>query len=269
MRRELRGVDADGDGALIRVAAIGDVHVGTDAVGVLRNSFARLADDADVLLLAGDLTQHGSEAEAAVLAEELRGVPVPVVAVLGNHDYHTGGEATIRRRLEAVDVAVLEGDSVVLEVAGQRLGVAGCKGFGGGFAGACASEFGEVEMKEFVRHTKRIAAALQERLAALDVDVRVALTHYAPIKETLMGERLEIYPFLGSFLLGEAIDHGGCDLALHGHAHRGTEHGITPGGIAVRNVARPVLRLDYKVYNVSRHVREPALPAAAERRAAR
>ena len=129
--------------------------------------------------------------------------------------------------------------------------MAGTKGFGGGFVGANATDFGEPEMKAFVRTTKDMAGRLEEALRALQddgADYRVALMHYSPIKETLVGEPPQIYPFLGSYLLAEAVDRAGCDLVLHGHAHRGSEVGITPGGVHVRNVAQPVIRRAYGLY---------------------
>jgi Icc-related predicted phosphoesterase len=135
-----------------------------------------------------------------------------------------------------------------VSVNGETLGIAGTKGFGGGFAGACASDFGEPEMKAFVRHTRALGDALHRALDGLDTDLRIALTHFAPVKDTLGAERLEIYPFLGSYILGEAIDAAGVDLAIHGHAHNGVEKGITPSGIPVRNVALPVIKSAYAVY---------------------
>jgi Icc-related predicted phosphoesterase len=232
----------------MRIAAVGDIHFGTDSAGRLRQHLEELADRADLLLIAGDVTTCGGLEEAKVLAAELRGAEVPVVAVLGNHDYHSGNEAAVRAALEGAGVQVLEGEATVVSVNGSRVGVAGVKGFGGGFAGACGTEFGEPEMKAFIRHTRSVAERLEGVLAGLDADVRIALLHYAPVKSTLLGERLEIYPFLGSYLLAEAVDRGGADLVLHGHAHRGQEKGITPGGIHVRNVAQPVIRRAYNVY---------------------
>jgi len=233
---------------VIRVAAVGDVHVGTDSVGRVRPLLAHLGERADLFLLAGDLTRHGDPEEAEVLVGELEDVGVPVLAVLGNHDYHCDREEQIRDVLEERGIRVLEGEGTVLDVAGTRVGVAGCKGFGGGFAGASASDFGEPEMKAFVRHTRLTAERLEEALRALDADVRVALLHYSPVPETLEGERLEIYPFLGSYLLGEAVDSAGADLVVHGHAHAGCEKGRTPGGIPVRNVALPVINSAYHLY---------------------
>ena len=140
----------------------------------------------------------------------------------------------------------------MVDCGGGRLGVAGVKGFGGGFAGRCASEFGEPEMKAFVRHHRaRWPNSSAPRCAGLDCDVRVALTHYAPVPDTLAGEPPEIYPFLGSYLLGQAIDSAPTALAVHGHAHAGTERGTTPGGVRVRNVAHPVIRQAYSVYHLA------------------
>jgi len=236
---------------VIRVAAVADVHFATDSAGRLRPHLEGLAERADLLVLAGDLTTYGHPDEAATLADELRGVDVPVFAVLGNHDFHAGREGEVRAAVERAGVRVLEGDAEVIEVNGARVGVAGVKGFGGGFAGACGTEFGEPEMKAFIRHTRSVAERLEGVLADLEADVRVVVLHYAPVKATLLGERLEIYPFLGSYLLAEAVDRAGADIVFHGHAHRGTEKGITPGGIHVRNVALPVIRRAYNVYSLN------------------
>ena len=233
---------------MIRIAAFGDVHVGADSKGRLRAAFAHVDDHADVLLMAGDLTKCGSPDEARLLAEELAHVTVSKVAVLGNHDHHAGRTKDVMSALRAGGITVLEGSSTIVEANGTRLGIAGTKGFGGGFAGACGSDFGEPEMKAFVGHTKALAERLHDALASLDTDHRVALTHYAPVPDTLAGERLEIFPFLGSYLLAEAIDGAGADLAVHGHAHAGTEKGVTAGGVHVRNVAQPVIRQAYALY---------------------
>ncbi|QRP49551.1 metallophosphoesterase [Amycolatopsis sp. FDAARGOS 1241] len=239
----------------MRIAAVGDVHLGEDSRGLLRPALDRLAGHADVLLLAGDLTRHGSLAEAQVAAEEFAGLPVPVAAVLGNHDHHSDRQDVVAALLAEAGITVLEGDAATFDLPGGTLGVAGVKGFGGGFAGKCASHFGEREMKDFVEHTMDSAARLREALVSLRTDVVVALTHYSPIPGTLHGEPPEIHPFLGSYLLCEPIDEVGADLALHGHAHFGTEQGVTPGGVRVRNVAQPVLRSAYAIYSVAR---EPA-----------
>ncbi|HEV2891799.1 MAG TPA: metallophosphoesterase [Frankiaceae bacterium] len=234
---------------MIRIAAVGDVHVGKDSRGVLSASLGHLREAADVLLFAGDLTRCGSVEEMRVFVDEVRDVGVPVVAVLGNHDHHAGQVPEVVRVLRDGGVTVLEGSATTVEAGGCRLGIAGTKGFGGGFAGACGSDFGEAEMKAFVGHTKHVAERLCHALASLEgCDHRVALMHYAPVPDTLAGERLEIYPFLGSYLLAEAVDSAGADLVLHGHAHAGTEKGVTAGGIHVRNVAQPVIRQAYALY---------------------
>lgn len=227
-----------------------DTHFGVDAAGSLRPALEDLPERADLLLIGGDLTKRGRPEEAAVLAEELQDLGVPVVAALGNHDYHVDREDDVRDAMEAVGCRVLDGEATSVSIGEVSVGVAGIKGFGGGFAGASGSDFGEPEMKAFIRHTQAMADRLRVSLEDLDCDVRIALTHYSPVRETLQGEPLEIYPFLGSYLLAEAIDAGGADLAIHGHAHRGSERGRTPGGVPVRNVAQPVLGRAYAIYRM-------------------
>ncbi len=239
----------------LRIAAVGDLHLGTDARGRLRSALETVDKQADVLLLAGDLTRRGTMQEAQVVADEFSGLPVPVLAVLGNHDYHSDAQDDITALLERRGVRVLEGQGTMLDVGGYRLGIAGAKGFGGGFAGKCGSAFGEREMKAFIAHSELAAARLADALHTVeDADALVALTHYSPVPDTLRGEPLEIYPFLGAYQLAEAIDGArggvGADLALHGHAHFGCEHGCTPGGVRVRNVAQPVIHATYAVYEL-------------------
>ncbi|MPY92865.1 MAG: metallophosphoesterase [Acidimicrobiia bacterium] len=234
---------------MIRIAAVGDVHAGLDSRGRVAPGFADVDERADLLLLAGDLTRCGTPEETAVFADELAGLSIPKLAVLGNHDHHDGRPEAVAAVLVEREILVLEGNAAVVEVRGTRLGIAGVKGFGGGFAGASGSAFGEAEMKAFMHHTMDVCDRLEDALAGLDdVDLRVALLHYSPIPETLWGERLEIYPFLGSYLLAEAVDRAGAHLVFHGHAHAGTERGETPGGVPVRNVAQPVLGAAYGVY---------------------
>jgi Icc-related predicted phosphoesterase len=235
---------------MIRIAAVGDVHVDKDVMGRYRPALEQLPGVADALLIAGDLTRHGTVEEAKCMATEFGGLGIPVVTVLGNHDHQSDQQDAVSDVLRDAGLIVLEGDSTVLELHGRRLGIAGAKGFGGGFAGACASSFGEREMKNFVGTTEAIAERLGAALRGLDCDAVVALTHYAPVPETLVGEPLEIYPFLGSYLLGQAIDSAPTTLALHGHAHHGSERGRTPGGVPVRNVAHPVIKQAYNVYQL-------------------
>ncbi|MFE9453714.1 metallophosphoesterase [Streptomyces sp. NPDC006739] len=248
---------------MIRIAAVGDIHMGPESQGTLRPSFETLPECADALLLAGDLTRHGTPEEAKIVAREIQDLPVPVVAVLGNHDHHADRAEEVGEIIRGAGAHVLEGQAVVVASGAARIGVAGTKGFGGGFVGRCAGEFGEPIMKEFVRYSRRRADGLRAALQELDgrqCDVRIALTHFSPVPDTLAGEPPEIYPFLGSYLLAEAIDTGGADLAVHGHAHAGTEHGMTSGGVRVRNVAQPVIGRAFHVYHL--HAREPALESA-------
>ncbi|TDU74288.1 metallophosphoesterase [Streptomyces sp. KS 21] len=238
---------------MIRVAAVGDIHLGPGSEGLLRPAFDTLTGCADLLLLAGDLTRHGTPQEGRVVAGEVAGLPVPVIAVLGNHDYQSDQQDALTRELNEGGVRVLECDGVLVDIDGTKVGVAGTKGFGGGFAGRCASDFGEPEMKAFVRYTRRCADGLARSLRELreaGSDVRIALTHFSPVPDTLAGEPPEIFPFLGSYLLAEAMDEAGADLAVHGHAHLGTEHGLTAGGVRVRNVAMPVIDRAFAVYHL-------------------
>jgi Icc-related predicted phosphoesterase len=242
---------------VIRLAAVGDVHCGTETREEVRSQFASVGEHADALLLAGDLTRLGTLEEAEALADALaplRGMPI--AAVLGNHDFHSDHQEDVRRIIEGSGVDVLEGRSVVWELHGVRVGVAGLKGFGGGFEGTHATAFGEPEMKAFVAHTHELAAELDRCLGALEADLRILLLHYAPVRDTLSGEPREIFPFLGSYLFAELADAHRVDLVLHGHAHRGVERGRTPGGIPVRNVAQAVIQQGYAVYTLE--------PAGAE-----
>ncbi len=235
----------------VRVAAVGDVHLAEDLRGRYSPALAELRDVADLLLVAGDLTQHGRADEAAVFADDFGASPVPVVVVLGNHDYHSDQQREIRSLLEAAGIVVLEGEHTVVETAAGSVGVAGAKGFCLGFSGRAAANFGEPEMKAFSRHGIESAEQLRAAFDGLDTDVKVALTHFAPVEGTLVGEPSEIWSFLGNYLLGDAIDEARADLAVHGHAHAGTEKGLTEDGIPVRNVAQPVIRSAYRVYDVA------------------
>jgi Icc-related predicted phosphoesterase len=261
---------------MVRIAAVGDLHVTAGSAGRLRPLYRRVAEVADVLLLAGDLTNDGGTDSAADVCVLFRDLDLPVIAVLGNHDYDRGHQATVGEMLTEAGVTVLEGTSTVVDTARGRVGIAGAKGFGGGFAGYTVAAHGEPEMKTFAMHAEEAARALDGALSALDVDLQVALTHYAPTRQTLVGEPPELYPFLGSHLLGAMIDgedvHGGpaageppktghprgpaaadrhrVALALHGHAHYGTEVGATPAGTPVRNVAAPVIGVPFAVYQL-------------------
>lgn len=215
----------------------------------------KLPDQADVLLVAGDLTQHGTLEEGAAFAEEFSASRIPTVVVLGNHDHHSGLEDEIRALIERAGMTVLEGEGCVIDTPVGRLGVAGAKGFCLGFTGRCAANFGETQMKAFTQHGIDSAGLLRRGFEQIDdvdprPDVRVALTHFAPTTTTLRGEPAEIWPFLGNHLLGEVIDDLRADFAVHGHAHAGSERGRTERGIPVRNVAQPVIRSAYRIYEI-------------------
>lgn len=232
----------------VRVAAVGDLHVGDDGPAP---RFDDIDDRADLLLLAGDLTRRGRHSEAVRLASHLRRLKLPVVAVLGNHDHHSDQGGLVADTLAEAGVAVLDGTGAAFDLCGRRVGVAGAKGFGGGMAGRCATAFGEPAMKEFVRAGSIEADRLHRALDGLEADIRIVLLHYAPTEDTLRGEPAEIHPFLGDYRLAEAIDALGADLVVHGHAHLGREHGRTAGGVPVRNVARPVIRDSYRIYELA------------------
>lgn len=235
---------------MFRIAATADVHFAEDARGSLRPHLDEAAREADVFLIAGDLTRHGTAEEASVLADELQSPPIPVVVVLGNHDYHADENDEIHKLVEQAGCIVLEGQSTRIDTDSGSLGIAGAKGFGGGFRGRSGSEFGEPEMKAFMRHSRELAGRLEEELIALGDCTKVALIHYSPAEETLEGEPPQIHPFLGSYLLADAVDNGGASVAFHGHAHVGSECGQTPRGVPVRNVSQQVLGAPYKLYRL-------------------
>ena len=235
---------------MIRIAAAGDVHFDRNSHNRLGQHFEGLDERADFLLLAGDLTQTGHPEEVRVLADDLRRCPVPVIAVLGNHDYHVDQVEQVLWILNDAGVTILEGNSTILEINNQKVGIAGAKGFGGGFVGASGSDFGEPEMKVFMRHSRNHARILENAIKEMEADYKIALLHYSPKTQTLIGEKKEIYPFLGSYFLAEAVDYGKADICFHGHAHAGVERGETPGGGPVRNVAQPVIRHAFNIYTL-------------------
>ena len=222
----------------MRIAAVGDLHVTKESAGALRPYFAQLEGRADVLLLAGDLTDYGLVEEAVVLAKELADVRIPMLAVLGNHDFESGHPEKVVRVLSEAGVRVLDGDSHVID----DVGFAGIKGFPGGFGRGTLGPWGEPTIKRFVKEALDEALKLESALARLRVDRRVALLHYAPIRATVEGEPLEIYPFLGCSRLEEPLERYPVTLAFHGHAHRGALEGRTRSGTPVYNVAMPLLR---------------------------
>jgi Icc-related predicted phosphoesterase len=225
----------------IRIAAVADIHVKESDKGKWINCFKEASRQADVMLICGDLTDTGDEVEAQVLVEELKACSIPVVAVLGNHDYEKGRHKLIRQIVQNENVHILNGESVVV----GDVGFAGVKGFGGGFDNHMLSMFGEGAMKAFVQEAVDEALHLDRALARLDSIQhnikKIAVLHYSPIKATVIGEPEPIYPFLGCSRLAEPLTRRQVVAAFHGHAHVGTLEGETTGGVKVFNVAKPIL----------------------------
>jgi Icc-related predicted phosphoesterase len=222
----------------VRLAALADLHFPRLAPGTLQPILAQVASSADVLLLLGDLTDNGTLEEAQLLARELATVKLPLVAVLGNHDYHSGKEREVAHLLASAGVTVLDGEAC--EVNG--IGFAGVKGFAGGFDQRMLTPWGEEVLKRFVRESIDETLKLESALAKLRTPRRIALLHYAPIRATVEGEPAEIFPFLGSSRLEEPLNRYEVTAVFHGHAHHGTFEGRTRGGVPVYNVSLPLLR---------------------------
>lgn len=225
----------------MRVAAIGDIHYGAPGPGpgTLQPFLPQITDQADVLLVCGDLTNHGLPDEARMLAKELAaGLKIPIVAVLGNHEYESGKQAEIRQILTDIGATVLDGDACEI----NGVGFAGVKGFGGGFGERALQPWGEEVIKRFVHEAVDEALKLESALARLRTPQRIALMHYAPIQATVEGEPPEIYPFLGSSRLEEPLTHYPVTAIFHGHAHHGRLEGRTRSDVPVYNVALPLLQ---------------------------
>lgn len=222
----------------VRFAAVGDIHVTKESAGALRTFFAQAAEAADVLLLCGDLTDYGTAEEAHVLADELGGVKIPVVAVLGNHDYESGTPELVTEILTKAGARVLDGEACEI----HGIGIAGAKGFAGGFGRGSLGAWGEPAIKMFVQEALHEAMKLEAALAKLRTPRRIALLHYSPIAGTLGGEPPEIFAFLGSSRLEDPLLRYPVDAVFHGHAHRGSLEGKTMNGVPVYNVAKPLLQ---------------------------
>jgi Icc-related predicted phosphoesterase len=222
----------------LTIAAVADLHFDGSAHGQLRELFAEVQQSADVLALCGDLTTHGKPEQMRAFVDELAGVELPTVAVLGNHDWESGMEQECADILCDAGVHVLDGTHVVIE----GVGFAGAKGFAGGFGRGALGPFGERLIKDFVDAAVDEALKLEKAMHHLDSESRVVLLHYSPILDTIVGEPEPIYPFLGSSRLLQPLETLGAAAIFHGHAHHGTLEGRTPGGIPVYNVALPLLR---------------------------
>ncbi|HET9170187.1 MAG TPA: hypothetical protein VFN97_12155 [Actinospica sp.] len=239
----------DGETGKIRIAAVGDLRMAAEQRGSLQSQYKAVSESADVLLLAGGLTASGLVSEAEILADELDGVGVPIVAVLGARDHEIGQESLIRAALTSLGWKVLDASAVLLDVRGTRIGIAGLTGFPGGFGLDYQLWSGVREHRQADREqsqVKRFGAALTG-LAEQGAELRVALTHFSPVPGTLSGERDTVRPNLGNQVLGQTVDDAGADLAVHAMARRGTHRGRTFGGIPVYNVSQPVLGEPYAV----------------------
>ena len=224
---------------VVRVAAVSDIHYNRTSHGAQQRLFAQITETADVLVLAGDLTDFGLAEEARVLAKDLTAtLKIPAVGVLGNHDYEAGEEKEITKILTDAGVRMLDGDTYEI----HGVGFAGVRGFCGGFGRGALGAWGEPVIKAFVHEAITESLKLESALARLKTEHRIAIIHYAPIRETVEGEALEIYPFLGSSRLEEPLSRYEVSAVFHGHAHRGALEAKTSKGIPVYNVCMPLMQ---------------------------
>jgi Icc-related predicted phosphoesterase len=218
---------------MMRIAATADLHFTPQNYDRIRDQMNRVRDEADVLILAGDLTNYGKPAEMESLLNAIVRLRVPTIAVLGNHDYESGHEDELMQMMTAEGIKVLDGTGYERD----GVGFAGCKGFLGGFGRSVLTAFGEKEVKAFVQAAIDEALKLERALAQLRTEKRVIVVHYSPIPATVQGENPEIFPYLGTSRLAEVIDRHGANLVVHGHAHHGALEGKTVAGVPVYNVA--------------------------------
>jgi uncharacterized protein len=235
----------------MRIAATADLHFTPARFTALKDQLNQVRDEADVLVLAGDLTNFGQPSEMEPLLNAIVRLRIPTIAVLGNHDYESGQQDELMRMMTDEGLKVLDGSAYERE----GLGFAGTKGFVGGFGRGVLTAFGEPEIKTFVRASIDEALKLERAMSQLRTKKRIVVLHYAPIAATVEGESPEIYPFLGTSRLAEVIDRHGADLVIHGHAHNGRTDGRTPGGVRVHNVAITLLQSQeppavYRVFDV-------------------
>ena len=227
---------------VIRIAAVSDIHYAKHSQGSLQPLFAQITESADILVIPGDLTDYGLAEEARILARDLTAsVNIPIVAVLGNHDYESDQIDEVRAIITDAGVHLLDGDAIEI----HGIGFAGVKGFAGGFGRGALGSWGEHPIKHFVQEAVNEALKLESALARLTTERRIAVLHYAPIRETVEGEPAEIYPWLGSSRLEEPLTRFEVDAVFHGHAHKGAPEGRTSTGIPVYNVSISVLKERY------------------------
>lgn len=232
--------------AKVRIAAVADLHVKETGSVSYKDLFTEISTEADILVMAGDLTDLGKKAEAELLAADLRACTIPMVAVLGNHDFECGAVDEVRSILKAAGVHLLEGQAVEI----HGVGFAGVKGFAGGFGRHMLGSFGEPAIKAMVAESVEETMRLENALRQVRSERAMVVLHYAPIPETVEGEPKEIYPFLGSSRLAETIDRFSVSAVVHGHAHRGRFEGKTPGGAPVYNVAAHIEKPNGKPYAI-------------------
>lgn len=235
----------------MRIAALADLHFTPQSYDRIREQMNRVRDDADLMVIAGDLTNFGKPEEVESMLNSLVRLRIPIVAVLGNHDYESGRADELMKMLVSEGVKLLDGTGYERD----GVGFAGTKGFPGGFGRGALTAFGEPEVKAFVQAAIDEALKLERALSQLRTPKRVVVVHYAPIGATVQGEPPEIFPYLGSSRLSEVIDRHGADLVLHGHAHHGAAEGKTTAGCPVHNVALPILQAmtppqAYRVFDI-------------------
>ena len=232
----------------MRIAATADLHFNPQSYAKLKDQFERVRDDADVLVLAGDLTNYGQPNEMEPLLNVLLRLRIPTIVVLGNHDYESGKEEELGRMIVQAGIKLLDGTAYERD----GVGFAGTKGFVGGFGRGMLAPFGEREIKQFVQASIDEALKLERAMSQLRTPKRMVVLHYSPIAETVKGEAPEIFPFLGTSRLAEVVDRHGADLVVHGHAHHGKIDGRTHTGVPVHNVAISLLQAQERssVYRV-------------------
>jgi Icc-related predicted phosphoesterase len=222
----------------MRIAALADLHFTAAAYEGIKSSLERVRDEADVLILAGDLTNYGKPSEMESLLNVLVRLRLPIVAVLGNHDYESGQQEELMKQMTDEGIKLLDGTAYERD----GVGFAGTKGFIGGFGRGVLTAFGEPEIKRIVQASIDEALKLERAMSQLRTEKRVVVLHYAPIAGTVIGEPQEIYPYLGTSRLAEVVDRHGANLIIHGHAHHGGREGKTVGGVPVYNVALHLLQ---------------------------